>query len=301
MPHTPPFLQQNDEIRIVSTARKVEADFIKNAVSEIERRGFSVSLGANLFKESNQFAGSDEERLSDLNAAIRNPDVKAVFAARGGYGTARLLEGADLTALKANPKWIVGYSDLTALMSHLWEMAEIESIHGTMPVNYSANTKAALDSLFHLLSGKTVSYEFEGRSMNRAGEASGNLIGGNLSVLYSLLGSSAQIKTKGCVLFLEDLDEYLYHIDRMMTALDRAGMLKDLAGLIVGGMTDMNDNTIPFGKTAEKIILEKASKYDFPVSFGFPSGHQDDNRAWIHGKKIRLTVRDDQPCIVEYV
>ncbi len=297
--HTPSYLRQGDEIRIISTARAVEEEFIDHATAEIEKRGFTVSLGENLFKRDNQFAGTDAERLADLNEAVKDKNVRAIFAARGGYGTARLLKGFDGKAFNNDPKWICGYSDITALHSHLLNVFHTQSIHSTMPVNFSTNTRDAMDSLFDLLGGKSLKYESESHELNREGNGEGAMIGGNLSMLYSLLGSSAQASTNGKVLFLEDLDEYLYHVDRMMLALDRAGILKNLSGLVVGSMTDMNDNKVPFGKTAEEIIAERVSAYKYPVAFNFPSGHIDDNRAWIHGKKIRLTVRNGQPSLLQ--
>lgn len=296
--YTPPFLKTGDEIRIISTARRVDREFIDHACLEIQNRGFKASLGQNLFKVSNQFAGTDQERLADLNDALNDPSVRAIFCARGGYGTARLLEGMDNDAFSGDPKWIVGYSDITALHHHLLQVLNSQSLHAGMPVNFSENTPKAKDTLFGLLSGNEVDYQADFHILNREGSGEGMMVGGNLSVMYSLLGSSAQLSTEGCILFLEDLDEYLYHIDRMMLALDRADMLKNLSGLIIGGMTDMNDNNIPFGKTAEEIIAERVGKFDFPVCFNFPSGHVKDNCAWIHGKKIRLTVKNGQPSFI---
>jgi muramoyltetrapeptide carboxypeptidase len=168
-----------------------------------------------------------------------------------------------------------------------------------MPVDFHKNTPVATDSLFQLIQGESLSYEAEPHKLNRDGNGEGAMIGGNLSMIYSLLGSTAQPSTEGKILFLEDLDEYLYHIDRMMVALDRAGILENLSGLVVGGMTDMNDNKVPFGKTAEEIIAERVAPYTFPVAFNFPSGHIDDNRAWIHGKKRRLTVSNGQPSLLQ--
>ena len=182
----------------------------------------------------------------------------------------------------------------------MYSRTGMQSIHGTMPVNFQTNTPEALDELFGLLIGEGADHVFGSHGLNRSGEAEGELVGGNLSVLFSLLGSRAQLDTRGKILFLEDLDEYLYHIDRMMLALDRAGMLENLAGLLVGGMTEMNDNPVPFGAAAEEIIAERVEKYNYPVAFGFPSGHIADNRPWVHGKKRRLTVHDDQPSSLNH-
>ncbi|MEM9050592.1 MAG: LD-carboxypeptidase [Bacteroidota bacterium] len=297
--HTPKFLRPGDEIRIVSTARFVEEEFINRAVSEIENRGYKVSLGKNLYERKNQFAGTDKQRLADLNDALADQNVRAILAARGGYGTARILKGFDGKSFNNDPKWICGYSDITALHSHIYSAYQTQSLHSTMPVDFHKNSKEVMDSFFDLLEGKDSSNEAEPHSLNRDGNGEGPMIGGNLSMLYSLLGSSAQISGSGKILFLEDLDEYLYHVDRMIVALKRAGILKNLAGLVVGGMSDMNDNKVPFGKTTEEIIAEHVSGYSFPVAFNFPSGHIERNLAWIHGKKRRLTVRNGKPSLLQ--
>lgn len=288
-------LNKGDLIQIVAPARAVDSHFIDLATSRFNNLGFRVDTGKNLYKRHDQFAGTDAERLEDINTAIQNPACRAIICARGGYGSVRLIDKLDLKGLKKDPKWIVGYSDMTAILNHIYNTVGIAGIHGPMPVSFSTNTKASLNTLWAALTGKTLTYTILPHKLNRAGQAEGRMIGGNLSMLYSLLGSKTQLNTAGAILFLEDLDEYLYHIDRMMMALDRAGMLRNLAGLIVGGMSDMNDNEIPFGKTAEEIIKNRVSQYSFPVCFGFPSGHIKDNQAWIHGKKIGLTVYNDQP------
>lgn len=296
---TPQYLVPGDEIRLISTARTAERSYIDLAVSEIEKRGYKPTLGKYLFSKSNQFAGTDAERLADLNDAIRDENVRAILCAKGGYGTARLLHEVNEYAFHQDPKWICGYSDVTALHSHVYGVFMTQSIHSCMPVGFADYTSEAIDSLFDLLSGKDLRYECAPHNLNREGKAEGIMIGGNLSVLYSLLGSDARIVPNGSILFIEDLDEYLYHVDRMMLALDRAGILEKISGLIIGGMTDMNDNKVPFGKTAEEIIAERVAPYNYPVAFNFPSGHFDDNRAWVHGKKIRLTVKNDQPSLIE--
>lgn len=297
----PKELKLGDEIRIISTARAVDKSFVEFAQNYIEQRGFTVSLGENLFKVQNQFAGSDKERLFDLNEAIRDPKVRAIFCARGGYGTARILEGIDLDSLRKDPKWICGYSDITALLNHIFSMLGIIGAHSTMPVNFEQNSQDSLDTLFEILQGKLPTYSFNGTSDQIPGQSTGNLIGGNLSVLYSILGTKSLPDPKGKILFMEDLDEYLYHIDRMILNLKRSGFLSGLEGIILGGLTEMNDNSIPFGKDAQTIILEHCSELGIPVATNFPSGHFDRNLAWIHGKKIRLTAQSDQPNIIEYL
>ncbi len=297
---TPPHLKHGDLVQIISTARKVDREFIDHAVTVLESWGLQVKLGENLWAVDNQFAGDDEARTADLNSAIRNEDCRAIFCARGGYGTARLLEGMDFEKLKANPKWIIGYSDVTALHNAVFNSLRLQSLHATMPVNFQTNTVDALGTLKDLLFGKSVEYGFDEHQFNRAGVTEGRLVGGNLSVIYSQLGSDSALDGKDQILFLEDLDEYLYHIDRMMLALGRSGMLSRLNGIVIGSMSDMNDNAIPFGKDAYEIIDSHVRNLGVPVAFGFPSGHIDDNRAWVHGKKIRLTVNDGQPSHIEY-
>ena len=221
--------------------------------------------------------------------------IKAVFFARGGYGTVRIIDRLDFTNFIKRPKWLIGYSDITVIHAHIHNISGIETLHGAMPVNFSGSdySKATLTSLRNTLFGKTLKYKLKHHPLNKKGIARGVLVGGNLSVLYSLKGSKSDIDTKNKILFIEDLDEYLYHIDRMMMCLKRAGQLEHLAGLIVGGMSKMNDNLIPFGKSPYEIISETINEYSFPVCFNFPAGHIKDNRALIMGRKIEMSVAQD--------
>jgi muramoyltetrapeptide carboxypeptidase len=287
---SPPSLKKGDTIGLLAPARKISEQELNKAIAIIEKRGYKVVKGKYLFASENQFAGSDELRAADMQRMLENPKVKAVFAVRGGYGSIHIVDKIDFWPLLKSPKWLVGYSDFTVFHNHLINIG-IQSLHATMPLNFADNTVEALDSLFETLEGKKPHYRFVSHPLNRKGKASGMLVGGNLSVLYSLMGSCSFPDTTGKILFLEDLDEYLYHIDRMMMALKRAGMLKNLAGLVVGGMTKMNDNTIPFGKTAEEIICESVEEYGFPVAFGFPAGHQPDNRTLIMGAEVNMEVK----------
>lgn len=297
----PKALKRGDKIRIIATARAVDQKFIDNAIKIIDVYGFEVDCGRNLFAKSDQFAGSDIERIQDLNDAIADPSVRAIFCARGGYGTARILDKMDLNSFRKDPKWICGYSDVTALHSHVFTKTSIQSVHSTMPVNFESNSKKSLDSLFELISGNAVNYEFNSHPLQVNGTTEGEIVGGNLSVLYSLIGSDSSLNTNGKILFLEDLDEYLYHIDRMFLNLRRSSFLSGLKGIIVGGMTDMNDNAIPYGLNVAEIIIENCKSLSIPIAFNFQSGHLDENLAWIHGKKIRLTVKNDQPSRIEYL
>jgi muramoyltetrapeptide carboxypeptidase len=224
---------------------------------------------------------------------LDDSEIKAVFSVRGGYGSVRIIDQLDFSGFMTKPKWFVGYSDVTVFHAHINHVCGVQTLHATMPLNFANNTKDSLSGLFDVLKGALPAYKFENHLLNRGGNAEAVLTGGNLSVLFSLLGSRSFPVTEGNILFIEDLDEYLYHVDRMMMALSRAGILSGLKGLIVGGMTDMNDNEIPFGKTAEQIIREAVESYDFPVCFGFPAGHFDNNLPLIMGAEIRMEVAEE--------
>jgi muramoyltetrapeptide carboxypeptidase len=285
----PSFLKKGDTIALIATARKISLEELLPAIQTIEKWGLKAITAPNLFNTENQFAGSDEERASDLQWAINNNNVKAVLCVRGGYGTVRIIDKIDFTSFVKNPKWIIGYSDITVLHQHVHANFNVATLHATMPINFLKNEEAT-DSLRKTLFGEVLDYTTETHILNREGETSGELIGGNLSLIYALCGSKSDINTENKILFIEDLDEYLYHIDRMMLNLKRSGKLAHLKGLVVGGMTDMKDNTIPFGKTAEEIIFDAVKEYDYPVCFNFPAGHIDRNLALVFGKPYTLNV-----------
>lgn len=286
----PPALTTGDTIAIVCTARKITTDELQPAIAEITSRGFKVRLGDTINLADNQFGGTDAQRIADMQQQLDDPEVKAILCARGGYGTVRLLDQLDFSVFVQSPKWIIGYSDVTALHAHINQNYGVQTLHASMPVNFSTNTANALNSLFQAITTQVPNIQAPAYALNRVGEASGRLIGGNLSVLYSIAGSTSDMDTDGAILLLEDLDEYLYHIDRMMMQLKRAGKLDKLAGLVIGGMTDMNDNTIPFGHTAVDIIRQQVERYNYPVGFNFPIGHLDDNRAVLLGATVKLSV-----------
>jgi muramoyltetrapeptide carboxypeptidase len=288
----PPFLKPGDTIGIAATARKISEVEIADALSAAKNHGFKTILSPTLFKVDRQFAGTDEQRATGLNELIRNDEVKAIWCARGGYGSVRLLEYIDWEYLEKHPKWICGFSDVTAIHLYLQQNLGMASVHSEMMLGYADNTEAAHQSFFNIIQGKSFNYLGLSHRLNRLGVAEAEVVGGNLSVLYSMLGSATQPDTRGKILFLEDLDEYLYHIDRMMMALDRAGLLRDLVGLIVGGMSDMNDNTIPFGKSAEEIIADVTAKYAYPIAFAYPAGHIANNCAFVLGAKTKMEVGD---------
>jgi muramoyltetrapeptide carboxypeptidase len=286
----PPYLKQGDKIAIVATARKISKEELSPAIELLKKWGLEVVLSKHLFNADHQFSGTDNERAEDLQSMLDNPSIKAVISARGGYGTMRIIDKIDFTKFKQNPKWVIGYSDITVLHSHIHNMG-IQTLHATMPINFTKHAEAT-ETLRKAVFGEMLSYTSEGHALNRKGKAEGVLVGGNLSLLYALAASSSDIDTKGKVLFIEDLDEYVYHIDRMMLNLKRSGKLSHLAGLVVGGMTDMKDNAIPFGKTAEEIILDAVKEYNYPVCFNFPAGHIDKNLALYFGKKVQLKVEE---------
>jgi muramoyltetrapeptide carboxypeptidase len=285
---TPPYLKKGDTIAIVATARKNIDDNLKPAIEWLHNWGLEVKVGSTIGLDLNQLAGTDEQRAKDFQTQMDNPNIKAIWCVRGGYGTVRMIDLLDFTKFKKNPKWIIGFSDVTVLHNHLNTMG-FKSIHAIMPVSVKA-TDMAKETLRIALFGERLEYEIEPHTMNRYGKASGELVGGNLSILYSLLGSPSSINCNDKILFMEDLDEYLYHIDRMMMNLKRNGCLESIKGIIVGAMTKMKDNDIPWGKDALQIIDDVTKKYKIPIIYNFPAGHIQDNRALIMGTKINIDV-----------
>lgn len=293
---TPPKLEQEDQVAIVATARKVNKEELQPVINLLENWGLTAVIGYSIGLEENQFAGSDEERAEDFQRQLDNPNIKAIWCAKGGYGTVRILDQLDFTEFIKNPKWIIGYSDITALHSHIHNIG-ISTLHAQICLNIENKSNLTRETLRKSLFGEVVDYTFSHHKLNRNGIAEGEIIGGNLSVLFSLIGSKSDLDTRGKILFIEDLDEYLYHIDRMMQNLKRNDWFKNLNGLIIGGMSDMNDNAIPFGKTAEEIIAETVTDYDFPIAFNFPAGHIEDNRAIMLGNKISLKISSNESYV----
>ena len=289
---TPPPLKPGDTIAITCPARKMTVAELQPAIAVIESWGYKIKLGNTIGGEYHQFSGTDEERAADMQQLLDDPQVKAIISARGGYGNVRIVDMLDWTKFMQYPKWLIGYSDSTVMHAQLQSMGFV-SLHASMPVNFPKNSPEALESIKDALAGKPLAYSVAPNAYNRQGVAEGELIGGNLSVLYSISGSLSDMDTAGKILFLEDLDEYLYHIDRMMMQLERSGKLANLAGLVIGGMSDMRDNAIPFGKDALQIMQERVAKYNYPVCYGFPAGHIDDNRALVMGAKHKLEVSED--------
>lgn len=263
------------------------------AVKLLQSWGLEVVLGDTVNASYHQFAGDDAFRAKDLQRFLDDDSIKAIIAARGGYGTVRMIDLVDFSHFNQNPKWISGFSDITLLHTHLFTNFNVASIHGQMPISIPDASKRSLDTLRKALFGEDVSYQITPDPLNRRGEASGILIGGNLSILLSASGSVSDLDYTGKILFIEDVGEYLYSIDRMLRALKRAGKLAALKGIIVGGFTDVKDNDIPFGQTVTEIVLDVVKEYDYPVCFGFPAGHVPDNCSLVLGKILNLSVAAD--------
>lgn len=292
----PQYLKKGDTVGILATARKIDLVTLQPAIKLLESWGLKVVIGKTIGKEENQLAGADWFRATDFQEMLDNPNIKAIWAAKGGYGTVRIVDRIDFTNFKKHPKWIIGFSDMTVMHSHINNM-DIATLHAIMAISVKSATPEAIDSFHKALFGEALSYTLPHDNYNQNGIGTGELVGGNLSVLYSVMGSKSEIDYKGKILFIEDLDEYLYHIDRMMMNLKRNGYFDNLQGLIIGGMTSMNDNDIPWGKDALQIIKDITKDFKFPIVYNFPAGHIKDNRALIFGKTVTLEVNDKETVL----
>ncbi len=292
---TPKNLKIGDTIGILSTARKFTSEQLEFCTQILNTWGFKVVIGSSINAEEHQFAGSDQLRADNLQAFIDDPNIDAILCARGGYGTMRIIDQIDFSKFIQNPKWICGFSDVTVLHQHLQNLG-IASIHSSMPSLFPNNVEhITLKSLENALKGNDLIYRVKISSDNlRMKNIDAEIVGGNLSLVYALQGSASDINTDGKILFIEDLDEYFYHIDRMMCSLDRAGKLKNLAALVVGGMTDMKDNSIPFGMNVPEIIHHYTQKYNYPVFFDFPAGHWENNFAIRLGTSAKIEIKNDE-------
>jgi len=278
-PIIPPYLKQGSVIGITCPSSYVPLDKIQYAASVLESKGYKVILGDTCGKQHNYFGGTDEERLADLQAMLDDNNIDAVLMGRGGYGMSRIIDQLDFTRFLQKPKWICGFSDIVVLLSHIQSQFGIPVLHSPMCNAYKEETinSAHLQNFFDAIAGNPLSYTAPPSSFNRAGSAEGILTGGNLAILAHLTGSISEVDTDGKILFIEDIGEVLYNIDRLMLNLKRAGKFDRLKGLIVGGLTDMQDTERPFGQTVEQIIADKVKEYDYPVCFNFPCGHQEVN------------------------
>jgi muramoyltetrapeptide carboxypeptidase len=298
----PPYLKVGDTVAIVAPSGilKNREREVQQAVDLLKNWGLHAVVGKHVFSKSNHFAGTDAERCEDLQAAMDDPKISAIWCARGGYGTVRILDKLNYSRFKEHPKWIIGYSDITALHNQLHNEG-IESLHALMCVSLTKDlddVKNAIDTFKSALLGNPTNFTLEGSNYNKTGNASGELVGGNLTILHTMLGSKESIDTSGKILFIEEIGEYKYHIDRMLQSMNRAGYFDNLKGLIVGDMSRMRKNTTLWGTSVEQLILDALADYDFPIAFNMPAGHEKDNRALILGRTIELKVEKVKSSIV---
>jgi muramoyltetrapeptide carboxypeptidase len=299
MMKTPPFIKPGDKIRIVSPAGKVSEEQVLPAVEWLQKQGCKVELGKHVFASHFQFAGTDKQRLDDIQTALDDAETAAIICSRGGYGTVRIIDKLNCANFLKYPKWLVGFSDITILHVCMNNLG-VATIHGAMPRYFFDEPGLPtenLNSLMQLLSGEKIQYSIKTEKANKTGKVSGELVGGNLSIISSLQGTKYEIDTFGKILFLEDIDEFLYHTDRMIHQLKLSGKLDNLAGLILGDFTDMKDNESPFGKTVEEIVMEAVEEFNYPVCFGFPAGHDKKNLALAFGKTWEMEVSDQSTTI----
>ena len=285
------FLKPGSKIAIGAPARMVTPDEMQFAINWLKEKGFVPVYDDRLFAQHYIFAGNDNFRAAVFQHYLDDEDIEAIWIARGGYGSIRIIDKLDFTQFLQHPKCIIGISDGTVFHGKLNRLG-VPSLHAAMPFYFENKTPEAKHALFDALLGKSLQYEFPSHPLNKNGVMEGELVGGNLSVLYGMMGSNTFPELDGKILFIEEVDEYIYHIDRMMHALKRAGKLENLKGLIVGGLTQIKDNSHPFGMTAEQVIAEAVAEYNYPVCFGFPAGHFDNNRPLFFGLKSRIEVTE---------
>ncbi len=298
----PPYLKAGDTVAIVapSGVLKNRTKEVQQAKALLKSWGLHAIVGKHVFSQANHFAGTDDERCEDFQNALDDPKVSAIWCARGGYGTVRILDKLDYTKFKQNPKWLIGYSDITALHNQFHNVGT-ESIHAMMCTSLQddlSTIKETLSTFKDAIFGKSLSYTIQGSKYNKTGNASAPIVGGNLTMLHTMLGSKTSIDTSGKILFIEEIGEYKYHIDRMLQSLKRAGYFKNCKGVIVGDMTKLRKNTTLWGVSIEQLILDALSDYNFPIAFNMPAGHEKDNRAMIIGRTIQLNVGKGQSTVV---
>lgn len=291
----PAFLSPGSIIGITCPAGFVSADRVSGAVSVLEKWGYSVKHGNTIGTEFNYFSGTDGERLADLQVMLDDPEIAAILVGRGGYGISRIIDNLDFSTFLRHPKWICGFSDVTVLHSHLEARYGVHSLHSPMCGAFKPETEHSdhLGTFVAALKGESILYHPHPSPYNRHGVANAPVTGGNLALLTHLLGSVSEVDTTGKILFIEDVGEHLYKIDRMMLSLKRAGKLEKLAGLIVGGFTELEDTPRPFGQSVEEIISDKVKEYHYPVCFSFPAGHQEVNHTLVLGAVHKLVVTDN--------
>ncbi|MDO6621570.1 LD-carboxypeptidase [Oceanihabitans sp. 1_MG-2023] len=298
----PDYLKAGDTVAIVAPS-----GILKNRNSEVEQAinllkswNLKVVVGEHVFSKDNHFAGTDAERCEDFQKALDDPTIRAIWSARGGYGTVRILDKLDYTKFKQNPKWIIGYSDITALHNQVHNQG-VESLHAIMCVSLPKDVseiKESIASFKDALFGKPIAYTLKGSAYNRTGKVTAPVVGGNLTILHTMLGSDTSMDTSGKILFIEEIGEYKYHIDRMLQSLKRAGYFENCKGVIVGDMSKLRKNTTLWGTSVEQLILDALAEYDFPIVFNMPAGHEEDNRALILGRNATITVGKEASTIV---
>jgi muramoyltetrapeptide carboxypeptidase len=299
---SPPYLKKGDTIGLVCPAGHMPIEKVQTCIETLGQWGYQVKLGNTIGTDSpNYFSAADDERLNDLQQMLDDSEVKAVICARGGYGMSRIIDRLNFKHFKKEPKWVVGYSDITVFHAHLYTNHYISSLHAPMAAAFNDEgfKNEYILSLKNALEGKKIKYQCPPHEFNIKGEAIGELIGGNLALLTHVIGTDSDLKTRGRILFIEDIGEYLYNIDRMIVQMKRSGKLAKLAGLIVGGFSDIKDTDRPFGKTAYEIILEAVKEYNYPVCFGFPVSHEKENYALRIGVGYKLKVGKSRTILEE--
>ncbi|GGI56449.1 S66 peptidase family protein [Winogradskyella haliclonae] len=297
----PPYLKAGDTVAIVAPSGilKNREGEVQQAVLLLKKWGLHAVVGKHVFSKADHFAGTDEQRCEDFQNALDDPKISAIWCARGGYGTVRILDKLDFTKFKKKPKWLIGYSDITALHNQFHNQG-FQSIHALMCVSLTKDLddiRETLNTFKSTIFGNPVDYTLEGSKYNKVGNTSGQLVGGNLTMLHTMLGSETSIDTSGKILFIEEIGEYKYHIDRMLQSLKRAGYFKDCKGLVVGDMSKMRKNTTLWGSSVEQLVLDALAEYDFPIAFNMPAGHEKDNRAMVFGKTIELEVTKEKSSV----
>lgn len=303
MIQTPPYLKKGDAIGLVCPAGYMSSQKVAECIRVLQEEwGYHVKVGTTVGSDSTTyFSGTDEERLTDFQQMLDDDEINAVLCARGGYGTTRIIDKIDFKKFKKHPKWIIGYSDITLLHCHLYSNYYISSLHAPMAsaFNDAGYVNRFVQSLRDAMEGKKAKYVTETHEFNKKGEAIGEVVGGNLSMLVHAIGTDSDIKTKGRILFIEDIGEYSYNIDRMFYQLKRSGKLKNLAGLIIGGFTQMKDTERPFGQTVYEIIKDIVNEYEYPVCFNFPVSHDKENYALKIGVGYKLKVTKSKVTVEE--
>ncbi len=288
----PSYLKKGDTIGIVCPSGYMPFDKVETCISTLVKWGYKVVVGKTIGNQYNYFSGTDDERLNDLQLMFDDINIKAILCGRGGYGLSRIIDKINFSKFKKNPKWVIGYSDITLLHSHINKQFKIATLHSPMAAAFNDEgfKNDYVLSLKKNLKGNKIKYSCKTHVNNKIGVAFGQIIGGNLCMIAHSIGTKSAFTTKNKILFLEDIGEYIYNIDRMFLQLKRAGFLKNLAGLIIGSFTDLKDTTTPFGKDVYSIIKEQVAEYNFPVAYNFPVGHQTENYALKIGCKYSLNV-----------